>query len=485
MFCHMRTQRDGHGAQRFRVRRSAWCLRSAGWLLLLAGGAPAFGQVSVLDHSFKVGPGANDAVDGLVVQADQRILVGGEFTTIGGCSNSFLARLSADGSVDGSFNPSGQTDGSVLCLLQQPDRKVLVGGSFGRLLGHTQPALARLLEDGSVDATFDTSAVFNTNTAVYSMALQEDGRLLVGYQGLVDYWSRVVRLNTNGALDSTFVCTNQISGYIFALLPQADGSVLFGGNFLGVMGSTNYALFRLEPDGQLDDTFDAGLDMSSVFSLVRQPGGQILVGGLLNRTGASNSAPLLRLTSDLQWDEGFKIDALGGVGGGGYMDPSISALLLQPDGKMVAGGFFMEVAGYWRREIVRLTAEGHVDGCFDPGLGLGGAEPDGAVRALALQPDGRVLIGGNFQGVDTAYGQFNLARYLPRSDCDSIHVYLGGGNGTFAAATFPPGRINYLEQSNDLKNWQTVETNTSPYIFYWNFSMSDPLPTFFRARQDR
>jgi len=485
MMCPTRTQRDGHGVRRFRVRRSAWCLRSAGWLLLLAGGAPAFGQVSVLDHSFKVGPGANDAVDGLVVQADLRILVGGEFTTIGGCSNSFLARLSADGSVDGSFNPSGQTDGSVLCLLQQPDRKVLVGGSFGRLLGHTQPALARLLEDGSVDATFDTSAVFNTNTAVYSMALQEDGRLLVGYQGLVDCWSRVVRLNTNGALDSTFVCTNQISGYIFALLPQADGSVLFGGNFLGIMGSTNYALFRLEPDGQLDDTFDAGLDMSSVFSLVRQPGGQILVGGLLNRTGASNSAPLLRLTSDLQWDEGFKIDALGGVGGGGYMDPSISALLLHPDGKLVVGGFFFEVAGYWRRQIVRLTSEGHVDGCFDPGLGLGGAEPAGSVRALALQPDGCVLIGGVFQGVDTAYGQFNLARFLPQSDPDSIRVYLEGGDDAFAAATFPPGRINYLEMSNDLKTWQIVETNTSPCIYYWNFSMSDPLPTFFRARQER
>jgi uncharacterized delta-60 repeat protein len=454
-------------------------------LLLLTAWAPAFGQASVLDTSFKVGPGANDVVESLVVQADQHILVGGEFTAISGCSNSFLARLNSDGSVDTSFNPAGQTDGAVSCLLQQPDRKVLVGGSFGRLLGHAQPALARLLADGSVDATFDASATFNTNTAIFSLALQDDGRLLVGYQVLDEYASRVARVNTNGAPDPTFVCTNQITGYVFALLPQSDGSVLFGGNFMGVIGSANYSLFRLQPDGRLDDTFDAGLDMSSVFCLVRQPGGQILVGGLLNRTGASNSIPLLRLTSDLHWDEGFKIDALGGVGGGGFMDPSISALLLQPDGKMVVGGFFMEVAGYWRRQIVRLTAAGHVDGCFDPGLGLGGAEPDGAVRALALQPDGRILIGGNFQGVDTAYGQFNLARYLPQSDCDSIHVYLGGGNGTFAAATFPPGRTNYLEQSNDLKNWQTVQTNTSPYIFYLNFSVADAPWTFFRAKQER
>ena len=488
MFCHMRTQRDGHGAQRFRVRRSAWCLRSAGWLLLLAGGAPAFGQVSVLDHSFKVGPGANDAVDGLVVQADQRILVGGEFTTIGGCSNSFLARLNADGSVDGSFNPSGQTDGAVLCLLQQPDRKVLVGGSFERLLGHTQPALARLLEDGSVDATFDTSAVFNTNTAVYSMALQEDGRLLVGYQygsdGLGGSLSRVVRLNTNGAPDPMFVCTNEITGYVFALLPQPDG-VLFGGNYCNVAGSTNNALFRLKQDGRLDDSFDAGLGMSSVFSLVRQTNGQILVGGIFNRTGASNSVPLLRLNADLRWDEGFKIDALGGVGGGGFMDPSISALLLQSDGKLIVGGYFFEVAGYWRRQIVRLTPEGRVDGCFDPGLGLGGTEPVGPVRALTLQSDGNILVGGLFQGIDTAYGQANLARLLPQSDCDSIRVYLKGGDQAFAAATFPPGGTNYLEASADLTHWQTVLTDTSPYLFDGWFSMATAPQAFFRARQER
>lgn len=483
MFCHTRNQRDGHDVKRCRVRLCAWCWRSATWSLLLVAWATAFGQVSVLDPSFKVGPGANDAVDGLVVQADQRILVGGEFTSIGGCSNSFMARLSADGSVDVSFNPAGQTDGAIQCLLQQPDRKVLVGGGFERLLGHTQPALARLLEDGSVDATFDASAVFNTNTAVYSLALQDDGRLLVGYRVLDNYSSRVVRLNTNGTPDSTFVCTSQITGYVFALLPQADGGVLFGGNIYGLIGSTNYSLYRLKPDGQLDDTFDAGLDMSSVLCLVRQTNGQILVGGLLKRAGVSNTVPLLRLNADLHWDESFRTDAFGETGGamGG---PAISALLLLPDGKIVAGGDFYEVGGFWRRHIARFTPEGHVDGCFDPGLGLGGFSV-GTVRAIALQPDGRILIGGLFQGVDTAYGQFNLARLLPQNACDSIRVYLKGGDQTFAAATFPPGRTNYLEMSNDLKIWQTVETNTSPYIFYLNFSVSDAPQAFFRARQDR
>ena len=451
------------------------------YLLLFAAWAQAFGQVSVLDHSFQVGAGANDAVDGLVVQANGRILAGGEFTSICGHSNSFLARLNADGSVDTSFNPAGQTDAAVQCLLQQPDRKVLVGGGFGCLLGQARPALARLLEDGSVDAAFDASAVCSTNTWVYALALQADGRLLVGYRELDGYASRVVRLTTNGAPDLTFVCTNQMDGYVFTLLPQPDGGVLFGGIIYGPLGSNHYSLFRLKPDGRLDDTFDAGLDMSSVFCMVRQTNGQVLVGGLLNRTGSSNGVPLLRLNTDLQWDDSFQTDAFGASDPGG---PSIYSLLLQTDGKIVAGGHFFEVGGYWRRHILRFTPEGHVDGCFDPGLGLGGFEV-GPVRAMALQLDGRIVIGGLFEGIDTAYGQFNLARLLPQSDCDLIRVYLKGGEGAFAAATFPPGRTNYLETSSDLKTWQTVLTNTSPYIFDSWFSMADAPHAFFRARQER
>ena len=69
-----------------------------------------------------------------------------------------------------------------------------------------------------------------------------------------------------------------------------------------------------------------------------------------------------------------------------------------------------------------------------------------------------------------------------------IRVYLNGGDSAFAAATFPPGGTNYLEMSDDLKSWQTVETNTSPCIYYPRFlgpSLTDPPRAFFRARQER
>jgi len=457
------------------------------WLaVLLLASPPVFGQVSVFDPSFQIGPGANDAVNALVVQQDGRILVGGDFTSIGGLSNSYFARLNADGAVDTSFVQGGATDGSVNCLLQQPDRKVLVGGGFNRLLGVERRGLARLLEDGSVDADFNAGNVLATNESAFSFGLQDDGRILIGLsEG--DWVSRIVRVDTNGALDATFYCTNQFPGYLFAITPLDDGSILVGGNVYGVDGLPRYGLFRLQPDGRLDDTFNPGLEQySSVFTMVKQASGHFLVGGLLNRTGASNAVPLLRLTPDLQWDESFKTDRFVG-GATPYGNSWITALLLQPDGEIVAGGSFFEVGGYWRRQIVRLTPDGHVDGCFDPGLGLGGAEPAGPVRRLALQADGRILVGGKFQGVDGHDQPLNLARLLSESDCDRMRVYfLSGAWGsfdTFAAATFPPGGTNSLEWSENLSDWQTLETNTSPYIYYY-FPMTSAPQAFFRARKE-
>ena len=183
--------------------------------------------------------------------------------------------------------------------------------------------------------------------------------------------------------------------------PNPMAAYLFGGNFLSLCGSTRYALFRLKPDGQLDETFDARLDMSSVFSIVRQPSGQILVGGLLNRTGASNSAPLLRLNADLQWDESFQTAAFGGTGGSG--GPSISALLPPtgrqgPRGRLLLRGGRLLASG--DRAVHRWRASGRV---LRSGPRAGGyIRSLGLSAALTIQPDGRIVIGGSFQGIETA-----------------------------------------------------------------------------------
>jgi len=135
-------------------------------------------QVSVLDSSFKVGPGANGAVDALVVQATSTSW--SEANSLPSAAVPIPSgRLNSDGSVDS--RSTRQANGWSVSAAQQPDRKVLVSGSFHQLLGQSRQRIARLLEDGSVDCYFRCGGLFNTNDSMFSLALQGDGRVLVGY----------------------------------------------------------------------------------------------------------------------------------------------------------------------------------------------------------------------------------------------------------------------------------------------------------------
>jgi hypothetical protein len=102
-------------------------------------------------------PGANDAVAAIAVQADGKILVGGDFTTLGGggtgtTTRNNIGRLNADGSLDTSFNPGA--NGTVIAIAVQADGKILVGGDFTTLGGGgtgttTRNHIGRLNTDGS------------------------------------------------------------------------------------------------------------------------------------------------------------------------------------------------------------------------------------------------------------------------------------------------------------------------------------------------
>lgn len=347
------------------------------------------------------------------------------------------------------------------------------------MLGATRRGIARLGPDGTLDPTFDAGNVIAGT--VYGLAVQDDGRIWLSDSAQPPI-SRILRLQTNGTLDNTYTSTNTIDGFIFALLPLPGGGVLVGTNPQD--DGSKPALISLLPDGRFDTNFDAVLATNStVFTLVREPDGHILVGGSLRQSGQAGSVPLLRMTSDLHWDNSFQADTFSAAA-------VVDSLLVQPDGKIVAGGYFFEVGGYWRRELVRLSSEGRVYPCFDPGLGLGGATPAGPVRCLLLQPDGRIVLEGFFEGIDEKGEQHNLARLLPQGPCDSIRVYLdvAGTSSTprhFAAATFPPGGTNNLETSANLQDWHEVARDTAPYIYFDSPTPDGTIPAqFFRAHQE-
>jgi hypothetical protein len=227
-------------------------------------------------------------------------------------------------------------------------------------------------------------------------------------------------------------------------------------------------------NGVIETNFDAQLEPASVvFALATQSDGRILVGGsFAPRLGVWG--PLARMTSTFEWDATYSNDTFDP----GFANGWIAAISPQADGSVVLSGKFFEVGGYWRRHLVRLDSQGHVDGCFNSGLGLGGF--DGA-RTLAQHSNGRFIVGGSFQGVDSHPQPSNLAAIVAQDDCSPIRVYLLHQPG-YVVGIYPPGGTNYLQMSTNLMDWTTVDTQTGNSVFWAYDSVYRPT-AFFRIKK--
>lgn len=187
------------------------------------------------------------------------------------------------------------------------------------------------------------------------------------------------------AVDPTFNPGSGANDRVLALALQPDGKVLLGGVFTSVGGTARNRIARLNADGSLDTSFNPGAN-STVRTLGVQPDGKVLLGGAFTSAGGTARNSIARLNADGSLDTSFTP----GTGA----NSSVYALVLQPDGKVLLGGIFSIVGGTARNGIARLNANGSLDTSFDPGTGA-----NGAVHALTLQSDGKVLLGGTFTSV--------------------------------------------------------------------------------------
>jgi uncharacterized delta-60 repeat protein len=417
-------------------------------------GTSARGQIPLVDSTFHPDLSSDGYVNAMVVQADGNIVIGGSFDSVSGQAITNLSRLHSDGTLDDSF-PTG-TDGQVLGLALQPDGKIVVAGSFTILQGVPCTGLGRLLPDGEVDTDFNTGSFFDAFNSPYKLAIRPDGRVLVS----TTTSARLFQLTTNGAMDATFTQTNTLEGYfIHGMLLETNGDLIVGGGFNSVNGFSSPGWVVLDPSGNLKTNLHSALAaQSDVFAIVQQTNGGFLIGGLLKHTNGTANTVLDRLDSNFQPDTNFQMSPFTPLEPVG---PYIRSAILQPDGKIVAGGSFDQVGGYFRRGIVRLDSTGKVDGCFDPGLGLPGLF--GGANVVASQPDGRILAGGSF-GVPGLVPN-NIVRYLPQGECDTIRVYLiNNGDNFQAGGTCPPGGTNHLQSSTNLVDWMDVDVETAPLL---------------------
>lgn len=355
------------------------------------------------DASFN---GTNAGFDGLVrsvkIQDDGKILVGGEFTSYNGegAAPNYLVRLNADGTRDTSFNGTNSGfNGRVFAISLQADGKILAGGDFSSYNGEAAAPdkLIRINSDGSRDTSFNgTNAGFDNNP-VLSVVVQDDGKVLVGgeftsYNGEGGS-SFLVRLNTNGARDTEFKGTG-FTSFVQSISLQSDGKFLVGGDFtryMGGEGSGRAGLDRVNSDATSATDFngnDSGFNGFIMVSAV-QADGKILAGGSFTSYNGASAAPdnFIRLQSDGTVDLSFS-----GISSG--FNNFVESIAVQGDGKILVGGQFTSYNGNASApdRLIRLSADGSVDGSFS-GVTTGF---DGPVRAIVVQADGKILVGGNF-----------------------------------------------------------------------------------------
>jgi len=281
------------------------------------------------------------------------------------------------GQSQGENSFSALANGPIYALAIQPDGKILVGGFFSSLGGKSRTGLGRFNSDGTMDVSFNPNANVRwpVITAVSSLAIQPDGKILEsGRFEMLDGQGRtnMARLNGDGTLDGSFDSGSVVGGAAMAL--QADGKIL---------ASDGIKLIRLNPDGTSDSTFSPVVN-ASVTSILPQPDGKVLVAGEFTLLGGQSRTNLARLNPDGTPDAVFSPSLVG----------SVSCLALQPDGKIVVGGSFSSLGGQNRTNIARLNADGTVDTSFN-------AVASNQVFSVALQADGRIVMAAGALGWST------------------------------------------------------------------------------------
>jgi uncharacterized delta-60 repeat protein len=199
-----------------------------------------------IDATFNVGSGFNSYPYSISVQNDGKILIGGNFTTYNGTSINRILRLNSDGSLDASFTPGAGASNLVYSTFVQADGKIIIGGNFTSYNGTSRNRIARLNADGTLDATFNPGSGFNN--IVYSANSQSDGKVIVSgtfttFNGTAR--SRIACLNSDGTLNTNFNPGSGAGNTVFANAIHSDNSIAIGGSFTTYNGTARVRVAKL------------------------------------------------------------------------------------------------------------------------------------------------------------------------------------------------------------------------------------------------
>lgn len=360
------------------------------------------GAITPIDSTFDVlgfindGSEFNNTVIASAVQSNGKFLFAGDFTSYNGNSFSKIIRLDSINYIDSSFIIGSGFNGSVTVLTLQADGKILAGGGFTSYNGFTASRIIRLNTDGSVDNTFNSGTGFDIGY-VYAVSIQSDGKILIGgqfnsYNGI--FSNKIVRLNSNGSIDNSFITGDGAGGTIESICIQPDNKILVGGAFTSYNGTFPSYIIRLEPDGSIDASFvsGSGFSGSRLHDIKLQADNKILIAGSFSFYNGVAAEGIIRLNTDGSIDNTFLGFSIGS---------DVLTLKIQPDGKILAGGNFSSYNSVSASSIVRLETDGSIDASFVYGTGA-----NSQVHTIGLSGNNVIYLAGGFNlynGITTNY----------------------------------------------------------------------------------
>jgi uncharacterized delta-60 repeat protein len=437
---------------------------------------PAFGTGGVVTVPFPNAPfggfffGPTPVANAAVVQPDGRIILAGSVpsSNLSGTGGTDIAvvRLLPNGSLDPTFGVQGrmvipldlggQNDDTARAVALQPDGGIVVAGSATTASNGLDFIAVRLTPDGFPDATFGTAGVvdlaFNSGGSAFNddeanaVAIQPDGKIVLAGYSRFDF--AAARLNADGTPDASFgtkgMTTIVISTGGFdtdaarAIALQPDGKIVLAGYSDGNGFQNDFAATRLNPNGSVDATFGTkgrtlvgfdlgGSDDDQANGVALQSDGKIVLVGTVQVSFpglGSNVSDIgvVRLNADGTPDLAFGTAGALVIGlnlGGNFTDEG-KAVVVQPDDKIVVAGSAERSFTVSSFAAVRLNP----DGSFDDTFGTGGKTtvafantsffgPAPAANAVALQPDGNIVMAGNSSTTFAAVRLFGEAPPAP------------------------------------------------------------------------
>jgi uncharacterized delta-60 repeat protein len=339
------------------------------------------------------------------------ILVAGFLATSFGAGDSII-RLMPDGTVDSSFAVP-QIDGFVMASAVQSDGRILVAGNFSNVNGVTHRGIVRLNSNGSLDPSFQGSG-FTLGNTTRALVVQNDGKIMMAGHfriGTGSFAPRapLLRLNTDGSIDTSFSSANTIPSLVGArdLVLQPDGKFV---------ATVNNSVYRFDTNGSKDTTFRQPVMVSTQFNPAGDPGspsslhllsdGRLLVGGSFTDVDPIGSARpsahfgMARLNADGTLDSSLTSSHKTGI------ETAPSSFARLDDGSTLAA-FGVKIDPAIPFNLGRLFP----DGSLDPNFTLSSSNPDSfllggfVARGLEPLPDGKFFIFGSKANFSSTYGR--------------------------------------------------------------------------------